>query len=374
VLRTVAILSLALVSTTVPSTTVFAAQRWHIDVVDNGAGNDVGRYSSLAIDRSGNFQIAYTNGGGTTLHYAFRGKQDKRWYTMQVDDRAGCFVSLAVDKDGRAHIAYNSPYETGLHYARWDGKQWNKLIVDPEATDHYTSIQVDSEGHPSISYYREVYPDHRYALYMKYAYRDGKQWYIQTVDHRWQAGKWNSIALDSQDRPYIAYAIPAQGDLALAHWNGSGWEHGVVESRATNGNAYVGTYTSIALDSADEPHIAYLDATNLTAKYAWREGSVWHTEIIDHLSGQEVAAGNTDVADRFSLKLDSRGRPHLAYYDPGLAALKYATRDDKGWHAEVVDNEGNVGTYPSLCLDQKDRPYISYHDSTRGQLRVANIE
>jgi hypothetical protein len=75
--------------------------------------------------------------------------------------------------------------------------------------------------------------------------------------------------------------------------------------------------------------------------------------------------------DRVSLKLDSHNRPHIAYFDHGLGALKYATKDDKGWHSEVVENRGHVGGYPSLDFGPDDRPYIAFYDLNDGQVRLA---
>jgi hypothetical protein len=354
-----------MISTATPSAFAQTRSTWQTAIVDKGEGTQVGTFSSLVIDKEGGFHISYSNSVGTELRYAFRGRTDKQWYTMVVDRRAGSFDSLAVDSKGRPHISYNSPYLTGLHYASWDGKNWDKIIIDPERTNHYTSIQLDSHDQPRISYYREEYPDQRNALYLKYAYFDGKAWYIQTVDRRFGTGKWNSLALDRTDRPYIAYSIVGSGDLGFAYLEESKWKIGVADARRSNGNNYVGNDNTIVLDSSGAPHVAYLDGTRRAMKYAWREGNNWSVETVDLL------AAIPSEADRFSLKLDSHGQPHVAYYDAGAGALKYASRDAKGWHTEVV-GDGNVGEFPSLCFADNDEPYISYYAVVSGQLRIAH--
>jgi hypothetical protein len=48
-------------------------------------------------------------------------------------------------------------------------------------------------------------------------------------------------------------------------------------------------------------------------------------------------------------------------------------RDDKGWHTQIVDSDGNVGKYPSLCLDTDDQPYIAYYALDDGALRIAHL-
>src|SRR5262249_14754296 len=143
---------------------------WQIEVVDSARGNDAGSFSSLVVDRFGNFHVVYSNRAGTALHYAFRAKTGKRWDRTTVDPVGGSFEALAVDSHGRAHIAYNTPKSTGLHYAFWDGNQWQKFLIDTVKTNRKTSIQLDSQGNPRISYYREEYSDRRSARCLKYAY------------------------------------------------------------------------------------------------------------------------------------------------------------------------------------------------------------
>src|SRR5208337_1768445 len=203
---------------------------WQIEVVDSSRGKAAGSFSSLAIDRFGNFHLVYSNLAGTTLQYAFRAKTEKRWDKTTIDALGGSFETLAVDSHGWAHIAYNSPKVAGLHYAEWDGKQWQKLLIDPVKTNHETSIQVDSQGYPRISYYREEYSDRQSAACLKYAYFDGKTWYTQTVDHRSGTGRWHSLVLDGNDRPYISDLIAASS-LSFAYFGPSGWEHAIAGSR-----------------------------------------------------------------------------------------------------------------------------------------------
>ncbi len=340
------------------------SQPWQIEVVDSSRGQDAGAFSSLVIDRFGNFHLAYSNQSGTALRYAFRSKTEKRWAKTTVDAVGGSFETLAVDSHGWAHIAYNSPKSIGLHYALWDGKKWQKFLIDPAKTNRATSIQVDSRGYPRISYYREEYSDRQSAACLKYAYFDGKTWYTQTVDHRSGTGRWNSLVLDGNDRPYISYSIAASS-LSFAYFGQSGWEHAIAGSRNPKVKASGDSDSSLQIGAGGEPHVAYINGTDRSVNYAWREGEVWHQETIDSLAsiGGEVG--------QVSLKLDKNGRPHVIYYDAGRGALKYATRQDKEWHTETVEN-GDVGLYASLCLDQDDQPYVSYYAAADLELRIAH--
>lgn len=341
-----------------------AQGNWRVEVVDKIAG-DGPTFSSLVVDRFGNLHLAYSSRGGNELRYAFRGTQDKRWNTATVDGEGGSFDALAVDSHGWSHIVYNSPRVPGLHYAAWDGKQWQKFLIDPSKTGHQTSIQLDSQDHARISYYREEYSDRNSARDLKYAYFDGKSWYIQTVDHRGGTGRWNSIALDRAGHPYISYSVTTPGNLGFAYLEEASWNLSLADPPASDSKKYLDGASSLAVDTRDEPHIAYIDARARSVNYAWRQGSVWHGESVDSL----VSAGAD--SDQISLKLDRSGRPHVAYYDSGLGVLKYATRDETGWHIETIEKD-NAGEYPSLVLDNDDQPYISYSAPVNKEFRVAH--
>ena len=121
----------------------------------------------------------------------------------------------------------------------------------------YTSIALDSDGNPHISYYDATNHDLRYAYY------DGI-WHGETEDSANWVGEYTSLALDSDDNPHISYYDATNHDLRYAYYDGI-WHIETVDSVNL-----VGEYTSIALDSSDNPHISYYDATNQDLKYAFR--------------------------------------------------------------------------------------------------------
>jgi hypothetical protein len=346
------------------SLTCWGQSRWRTEVIDNGSGDDVGKYSTLVVDQQGNFHVSYYDETRLALWYAFRASGDNRWFKMIVQPKGvGAFSSLAVDAQGRPHFSYISPREDGLHYAFWNGKIWEKEVIDPTQADYFNSISLDSQGHPRISYYQYHSAAGHNVLHLKYAFFDGRQWYIQTVDPRMSTGKFNSITVDDKGNPHIAYAHVGLGDLLYAYWDGSSWQISDVDSRRTH-NDYVGEGNSIALDHNGRPGIAYFDVTKEIVKYVSWDGKAWKAEAVNQLSVR-------GELDRVSLKFDSHNRPYIAFYDAGQGALKLATKDDSGWHVEIVDRDGNVGFTPSLFLDDHDNPYITYYDLVRHALKFA---
>ena len=117
-------------------------------------------------------------------------------------------------------------------------------------------------------------------------------WVIQTIDSAGAVG-WNtSIALDTNNYPHISYYDYTNGDLKYAKWTGSSWSIQTVDSAG-----YVGDHTSIALDTNNYPHISYRDNTNYDLKYAkWTNNPVlsWAGENVNYVSdGLDPEAGGT---------------------------------------------------------------------------------
>jgi len=107
----------------------------------------------------------------------------------------------------------------GLIFATWQISSsfaWGGWIIQPVDSEgtvgHYTSIALDSQGYPHISYRVWIKDD------LKYARWDGTDWIIQTVDSEGDVGRFTSIALDSSDYPHISYYDDTNGDLKYARW------------------------------------------------------------------------------------------------------------------------------------------------------------
>jgi hypothetical protein len=201
-------------------------------------------------------------------------------------------------------------------------------------------------------------PSHAIAIDADLA---AKAWQTETVDSAGNTGLYTSLALDMEDHPHISYYEYNNADLRYAYHDGSAWTTDTVEGSGT-----VGTYTSLVLDSAGQPHIGYCGVAAMVPssitliKYATYDGSAWVTETV-------ASAG--DGGGYTSLALDSGDGPHLGYFHGSAADLMYAYRDGGGWLTETVDSAGDGGGYVSLALDGNNYPHISYYTSRGHKLR-----
>ncbi len=203
-------------------------------------------------------------------------------------------------------------------------------------------------------------------------------------------GRYSDMELAGQEILVSTYD-DIYGDLVLVHLdlngNMTGWEYidGIPEDGNVVGSPNgirkgiedpgpdVGLYTSLELNSQDDPRIAYYDRENGALKYAYYySGSdTWTVVTVDRIDGG-------DVGKYADLALDSNGIPHIAYFmdlgfdpenpDKKLSGLRYAVAnttdpvDPSDWtivDVDIMDKVvGPCNDYacqdPEVCMDIGD--------------------
>ena len=334
----------------------------------------VGKYSSLAFDSTGKPSISFYDESRHDLKYAswngstwvittvdgykdYKGHNWKNWDGdhNRIDDRStqvGEFSSLAFDSNDKPRISYYDESKGDLKYAVLEGSRWNITTVDGSRDEYgqkrnnwdgdwgryndrsrrvgeYSSLALDINDNPRISYYDETNQN------LKYAVLEGSRWNITTVDGLKKG--------EGQNKN---------------HWDGD-------YHRNYDRSNKVGKYSSLALDINGNPRISYYDESNKDLKYAALDGSLWVITTVD---------STKRVGEYTSLKLDANGSPRISYYDESNRDLKFAAlnRATSKWVTETVDSSGKVGSFTSLVLDSQGRPGISYYDQSHKDLKYTS--
>jgi hypothetical protein len=245
---------------------------WNTQFVQNGS--NLGEYTSLAIDGTGQPRITYYDRGAGTLKYATM--NESAWIIQTIDavgvagPQSSLNSSIKLDSSGNPRIAYHDETNGTLKYAAWNGAAWIYTTVDASSAHvgAHPSLALTGTGDPIISYFDSTNTDLKVAMFYN------GDWHVGSVDTDGIVGFANSLALDPEsDLPRIAYARgdPKAGDtdLEFAYWDGTAWQFEDVDTPGI-----VGEFVSLALDpDTGAPMISYYDRTNGDLKFASQAGS-----------------------------------------------------------------------------------------------------
>lgn len=136
-------------------------------------------------------------------------------------------------------------------------------------------------------------------------------------------------------------------------------------SQTLDNKDHVGFFSSVALDSSNNSHIAYYDMSNQDLKYATNVSGQWKITSIDTYG---------DIGQYSSISTDKNNRVHVSYYDKSKTDLKYATNISGSWAYSTIDSSGDIGQYSSIAIDYNNKVHFSYYDKSRENLKYASKE
>jgi hypothetical protein len=209
---------------------------WVVVVVESD--EDVGQYTSIAVNSSGDPVISYYDATNQNLKFAVCDlsatdcDQTADWNKTAVDTDGdvGQYTSIAVNSSGDPVISYYDATNQNLKFAVCDlsatdcdqTADWNKTAVDADGdVGQYTSIAVNSSGDHMISYYDVTNTDLKFALCHALAGTHGScgqggDWTTETVDSGGDVGSYSDIAVDATRHPVISYYDRTNDGLKFA--------------------------------------------------------------------------------------------------------------------------------------------------------------
>jgi hypothetical protein len=349
---------------------------WQNQTVDSDG--DVGQNNSHKLDSNDKPVVTYrdaTNYDKPKLTKCTDSSCNGVKNSNTVDNNGGDQPKLGLDSNDKPVISYHDKTNGDLKVTKCGdgvcGSGNTTHTVDNSNNDvgQDHSLKLDSNDKPVISYHDETNGDLKLAHCGDATCSSGNT--IQLVDSDNDVGEDTSLALDSNGHPVISYYDATNGDLKLVHCG---------DTTCSSGNTIVtvdsagdvGQESSLALDANGYPVISYYDATNGDLK-------VVHCGDATCSSGNSiVTVDNTGDVGRFtSLVLNSSGYPVISYYDVTNGNLKVVQCGDatcsNGNLIETVDSNGDVGQSTSLTLDSNGNPVITYYDATNGDLKLVRL-
>jgi len=238
--------------------------------------------------------------------------------------------------------------------------QWDTTHIDAQPSrsglDGFHALALDSADRPHIAYFDAHTGSLAYATLA--AGPGGDMWRYDVIDSG-DVGRNVAIALDSADRPTVSYYDSAGDALKVATLVGGVW---TTETVAEGGN-----HGSIAIGPDDQPRVSYSVESQLY--YAQRSGGLWQIEPVG-------LPGSLWVTDT-SLALDSSGAAHIAYcLDDNIAGhIRYARwAGANNWIIEPVADGDMVDSPRALALDSAGRPYLAYRLPVRISIKPYHID
>jgi hypothetical protein len=314
---------------------VYDGSDWSYGEVPD-TGSYYGLEPSLAIDTNDRPAIAYRT--SVAIRYAW--KTGDNW-----DDWA--FSTVYVDSGAPGVPTYPS-----------------LLLLNNNSDFPYISF-IDADYHVRLAYWDEMDPSCPGTT---------GELACPVVDNRSDFMNVTSLAREYSSGTYyyrMVYMNEHTGELHYLYENSVGWNDLYVDM-----DIKVGQFSSIKafLNGA---HISYYDSSSTGLKYTQAGNSKpGSCGIYGMTTGYECQFSDNpvsteDLGQGTSLIVDRAGDPHIAYYDYGNQ-LKFAYNTGT-WTVEVIDSSSSdVGEYPALAINSDSGDFaIAYKDSSTGYLRYA---
>jgi hypothetical protein len=349
----------------------------------------VGSNSSLVLDTAGNPVIAYSGSGLKVLHCTNPDCSGQQTPVLVDEDEAGVITSLALDAAGNPVIAYLNSFLGGYYKAHLldctnadcSGAQTPTFLGNAYPGD--IELTLDGYGLPVISF-TDPNP---YPIVIRCGSADCSEIASHAGvdgwdDYLYLVGISMSFALDALDRPVFSYWSNYGNELKVVRCNS-------IDCAAPDSPVFVdetgnvGFYSSLELDADGLPIVSYYDQTNGNLKVV-QCGNPYCSD------GNRISVPDSvgEVGQYTSLALDSAGYPVVAYYDVTnedlkvltcangyLACYNDDTSDDTDGDGcpDTQEQQAALGTEMSGGLRNGKNPWDYFNPTLDGVNRIDDI-
>jgi len=282
----------------------------------------------------------------------------------------GTFNDIAYSSDGRLHAVWSDRFDRSLKYSvRETDGAWGivQKIVNPAASFageyQYLSLALDSANRPAVAFFNGWDGDLMFAQQSSVT----RAFEVQTIESAGSTGLYPSLAFSRNDGAVITYYNRTKGDLRMAQAATGGFAISTLDSAGD-----VGRFSSLLLDptrpTSSKWAIAYEDTTNGRVKYAVQgnigpgtkaNGYTYYIADDLQISGGYISlaffkSGSTDPTRAFL--------PAVSYYDASTTSLKFAYAADANFNfsATTIANK-KQGLYSRLFFSGNNQNSINIY-------------
>ena len=329
---------------------------WNLQIVSSGGNGSFYAPGDLVVDPNGTSHMSWHNhqfDGGSPNHLTVSSTGTVADFPIVAPGHNGWDNALAVDSTGVVHQASINP-ETfgavdGLEHGKFSGSGWPGYgsIVSTGEVMYGFAIGLDTD---SSNFAHMVYSRATTATGigdLNYVQETAGGYSISTIVDD-GISRFASLAIDTQDRPHVAWLEvdpndSSAGSVKYSVLDGGSWNMETVDASIANLNISSGRkQVSLVLDGNDQPRIAYGEQQSIN--YAARTGGVWNTTIL--------ASSDTDLYNGLViLRLNSLEQPTIAFFN-STNEVRLATIDLAG----DFDFDGDVDGDDFLKWQQGGSP------------------
>ena len=264
---------------------------------------------------------------------------------------------ITITGSGFSDLAFSNTTDDGINH------QWVETTMDyTDEAGRYNSIAVDSNGHIHVVHINGENYQIRHSVY------DGYNWNSSKINDCGSTYCWGvHMVIDENDELHVAYTTYTSWSetLVYMHYDGTSWSDSEVSASALNGQI------GIAVDSNNHPHISYAASGGEQCgdglRIASYGGSSWTYDIVE--------AGDNRGCES-AMVIDENDNIYIAYQNRDNSKLKIATDKSGSWDAYTVDTGSSPSDlYPgymtSMAMDQQGQFHIAHFDDKEDDLRYS---
>lgn len=297
----------------------FDGSNWNI-VGNAGFSSGFAGWTSLALNNNDEPFVAFKDGSNSEKLTVMK-FDGTAWVTIGTAGFSGPSqqenISIVFNSNNEPYIAFteHNPANNIINKAtvmKFDGINWVTVGTPGITSARNISLAFNSSDEPYIAF-RDGGNKNK-ASVLKF---DGTNWVaVGTTGFSAAGSEYTSLAFNSNNEPYVAYRDAGNSDkVSVMKFDGTNW----VTVGTAGFSAGIASHTSLSFNSSNEPYVAFREFVS---------GSIQNEATVMKFDGTNwITVGSpgfsAGYADQTSLAINSNDEPYVAFVD--LTQLYKAT-------------------------------------------------